>query len=70
MVQYFKYFHSSNDIISLFGQTVIRLTGCHMSVFCPQYQKPSLILEQEKLVRQELVKMKSSRDGDVECRPS
>lgn len=34
------------------------------------YQKPPLILEQEKRVRQELAKMKSSRDGDVECRPS
>lgn len=41
-----------------------------MSIFCPQYQKPSLILEQEKVVRQELVKVKSSRDGDVECKPS
>jgi len=34
------------------------------------YQKPALILEQEKLVRQELAKMRSSRDGDVECKPS
>lgn len=34
------------------------------------YKKPPLILEQEKLIRQELVKMKSSRDGDVECTPS
>ncbi|XP_078358798.1 protein DPCD-like [Oculina patagonica] len=34
------------------------------------YHKPPLILEQEKLVRQELVKVKSSRDGDVECTPS
>ena len=41
-----------------------------MFVHCPQYQKPALILEQEKLVRQELAKMRSSRDGDVECKPS
>ncbi|XP_074614532.1 protein DPCD-like isoform X3 [Acropora palmata] len=34
------------------------------------YQKPALILEQEKQVRQELAKMKSSRDGDMECKPS
>ncbi|XP_031552858.1 protein DPCD-like [Actinia tenebrosa] len=33
------------------------------------YQKPPLILEQEKLIRQELAKNKTG-DGDLECKPS
>lgn len=34
-----------------------------------QYQKPPLILEQEKLIRQELAKNKSD-DGELDCKPS
>lgn len=59
--------------VRCFGRTIMSdavIPANLMLHFCPQYQKPSLILEQEKLVRQELVKMKSSRDGDVECKPS
>lgn len=35
-----------------------------------QYKKPQAILEMEKLVHQELSKLKASKDGDVECAPS
>lgn len=35
-----------------------------------QYKKPQAILEMEKLVHQELSKLKASQDGDVECAPS
>ncbi|XP_033113405.1 protein DPCD-like [Anneissia japonica] len=34
------------------------------------YAKPSAVLEMEKKVRQELLKLKASKDGDMECKPS
>ncbi|XP_072025890.1 protein DPCD-like [Amphiura filiformis] len=35
-----------------------------------QYKKPKAILEMERLVQQELDKLKAAKDGDVECSPS
>ncbi|XP_064602381.1 protein DPCD-like isoform X2 [Liolophura sinensis] len=34
------------------------------------YKKPSEILAMEKSVQEELLKIKASKDGDVECNPS
>ncbi|XP_071946891.1 protein DPCD-like [Antedon mediterranea] len=34
------------------------------------YSKPSEVLKMEKDVRQELLKLKASKDGDMECKPS
>lgn len=34
------------------------------------YEKPPAILEMEKAVQEQLKKMKASKDGDVECKPS
>lgn len=34
------------------------------------YRKPQLILDQEKLMKKELSKLKATRDGDVECSQS
>ena len=36
----------------------------------PQYKKPAAILDMEKQVMAELQKVKSSREGDMECAPS
>lgn len=69
--KYFKRFHISDMERAKLNLEQSEISIAHTNnTLIITYQKPSLILEQEKLVRQELVKMKSSRDGDVECKPS
>ena len=34
------------------------------------YQKPSLILEKESMERQQVLSVKESKDGDVDCKQS
>ncbi|KAJ7376230.1 hypothetical protein OS493_036053 [Desmophyllum pertusum] len=69
--KYFKRFHITDMERAKLNleQSAISIAHANNTLIIT-YQKPSLILEQEKLVRQELVKVKSSRDGDVECKPS
>ncbi len=43
---------------------------CFVFDFPYQYKKPKSILEMERLVQQELGKLKAAKDGDVECAPS
>lgn len=41
-----------------------------MSVYSLQYKKPKELLVFDKIVKEELQKLKAGKDGDVDCTPS